>query len=127
MSTEEKEILEDRQGEVLESVQSTDAATSKKLYIESYGCQMNFSDSEVVASIMTENGFSTRLVLRKKFSTGKRPSLIKSSTNKDRILLKVTLYSKDLSLFLEKFLLVYDNKLRQKMFSSFKVSNNLVA
>ena len=59
MSTEEKEILEDRQGEVLESVQSTDAATSKKLYIESYGCQMNFSDSEVVASIMTENGFST--------------------------------------------------------------------
>ncbi|MBL6667379.1 MAG: tRNA (N6-isopentenyl adenosine(37)-C2)-methylthiotransferase MiaB [Crocinitomicaceae bacterium] len=59
MSIEEKEILEDRQGEVLESVQSTDAATSKKLYIESYGCQMNFSDSEVVASIMTENGFST--------------------------------------------------------------------
>ncbi|OUT68332.1 MAG: tRNA (N6-isopentenyl adenosine(37)-C2)-methylthiotransferase MiaB [Crocinitomicaceae bacterium TMED16] len=59
MSTEEKEILEDRQGEVLESVQSTDADTSKKLYIESYGCQMNFSDSEVVASIMTENGFST--------------------------------------------------------------------
>lgn len=57
--------------------------------------------------------------------TGKRPSLIKSSTNKDIILLKVTLYSKDLSLFLEKFLLVYDNKLRQKMFSSFKVSNNL--
>lgn len=59
MSTEEKEILEGRQGEVLESVQNTDATTSKKLYIESYGCQMNFSDSEVVASIMSENGFST--------------------------------------------------------------------
>jgi tRNA-2-methylthio-N6-dimethylallyladenosine synthase len=58
MSTEEKEILEDRQGEVLERDQSTDAS-SKKLYIESYGCQMNFSDSEVVASIMSENGFST--------------------------------------------------------------------
>ena len=59
MSTEEKEILEGRQGEVLDSVQIADAGTSKKLYIESYGCQMNFSDSEVVASIMSENGFST--------------------------------------------------------------------
>lgn len=32
---------------------------SKKLYIESYGCQMNFSDSEIVASIMKESGFDT--------------------------------------------------------------------
>src|SRR5688572_2150384 len=32
---------------------------SKKLYLESYGCQMNFSDSEIVASILTKNGFST--------------------------------------------------------------------
>ncbi len=32
---------------------------TKKLYVESYGCQMNFSDSEVVASIMHENGYST--------------------------------------------------------------------
>ncbi len=31
----------------------------KKLYIESYGCQMNFSDSEIVASILKENGFGT--------------------------------------------------------------------
>ena len=31
----------------------------KKLYIESYGCQMNFSDSEIVTSILQENGFST--------------------------------------------------------------------
>ena len=59
MSTEEKEILEGRQGEVLDRVQIADVGTSKKLYIESYGCQMNFSDSEVVASIMSENGFST--------------------------------------------------------------------
>src|SRR5580658_210667 len=29
----------------------------KKFYIESYGCQMNFSDSEIVASILTDNGF----------------------------------------------------------------------
>jgi tRNA-2-methylthio-N6-dimethylallyladenosine synthase len=32
---------------------------AKKLYIESYGCQMNFSDSEVVASIMAKNGYAT--------------------------------------------------------------------
>ncbi len=31
--------------------------TQKKFYIESYGCQMNFSDSEIVASILNENGF----------------------------------------------------------------------
>jgi len=30
----------------------------KKIYIETYGCQMNFSDSEIVASIMTENNYS---------------------------------------------------------------------
>jgi tRNA-2-methylthio-N6-dimethylallyladenosine synthase len=32
---------------------------SRKLYIESYGCQMNFSDSEIVMSIMLDNGFDT--------------------------------------------------------------------
>ena len=32
---------------------------SKKLYIESYGCAMNFADSEIVASIMKDNGFDT--------------------------------------------------------------------
>jgi tRNA-2-methylthio-N6-dimethylallyladenosine synthase len=30
---------------------------SKKIYIETYGCQMNFSDSEIVASILKENGY----------------------------------------------------------------------
>jgi tRNA-2-methylthio-N6-dimethylallyladenosine synthase len=32
---------------------------SRKLFIESYGCAMNFADSEVVASIMAENGIET--------------------------------------------------------------------
>lgn len=32
---------------------------TRKLYIESYGCQMNFADSEIVASIMRENDFAT--------------------------------------------------------------------
>lgn len=33
--------------------------TQRKLYIESYGCAMNFSDSEIIASIMGEHGFAT--------------------------------------------------------------------
>lgn len=32
---------------------------SRKVYIESYGCQMNFSDSEIVASILKKQGFDT--------------------------------------------------------------------
>jgi tRNA-2-methylthio-N6-dimethylallyladenosine synthase len=32
---------------------------NRKLYIESYGCQMNFSDSEIVASILAKEGFDT--------------------------------------------------------------------
>ncbi len=31
----------------------------RKLYIESYGCQMNFSDSEIVASLLAKDGFDT--------------------------------------------------------------------
>ncbi len=31
----------------------------KKLYIESYGCQMNFSDSEIVTSILAKEGYDT--------------------------------------------------------------------
>lgn len=40
---------------------TTNASTgkSRKLYIESYGCQMNFADSEVVSAIMNKNGFDT--------------------------------------------------------------------
>ena len=37
----------------------TNTGKGRKLFIESYGCQMNFSDSEIVASIMHENGFDT--------------------------------------------------------------------
>ena len=56
---EEKQILEGRQGEVLDSKRFEVSSVSKKLYIESYGCQMNFSDSEVVASIMSKKGYNT--------------------------------------------------------------------
>ena len=55
----EKEHDEARQGEalMLESRQGTE--NGRKLYIESYGCAMNFSDSEIVASIMLDMGFTT--------------------------------------------------------------------
>ena len=53
-----KEIDESRQGEAT-VVKSESNSNGKKLYVESYGCAMNFADSEVVASIMTKDGFST--------------------------------------------------------------------
>ena len=47
---------EKRQGEVFEILPS--GKTGKKVYIESYGCQMNFNDSEIVASILSKDGYS---------------------------------------------------------------------
>lgn len=41
------------------TTEEVNTGKQKKLYIESYGCQMNFSDSEIVASIMKENGYDT--------------------------------------------------------------------
>jgi tRNA-2-methylthio-N6-dimethylallyladenosine synthase len=43
----------------VKTTQDNTQAGQRKLYIESYGCQMNFSDSEIVASIMNVNGFGT--------------------------------------------------------------------
>ena len=54
---EEKIIDETKQGEAL--VLDAKNGNSRKLYIESYGCQMNFSDSEIVASILAEQGYNT--------------------------------------------------------------------
>lgn len=45
--------------EVVKISKEENTGKGKKLYIESYGCQMNFSDSEIVSSIMKENGFDT--------------------------------------------------------------------
>lgn len=39
--------------------ESSNTGKKRKLYIESYGCQMNFSDSEIVTSILAGNGFDT--------------------------------------------------------------------
>jgi len=49
---------EARQGEAL-VIDAPKLRDSRKLYIESYGCQMNFADSEIVASILLDQGFET--------------------------------------------------------------------
>ncbi len=54
-----KEHDEARQGEALVLESASPKNKGRKLYIESYGCAMNFSDSEIVASIMTGMGFET--------------------------------------------------------------------
>jgi tRNA-2-methylthio-N6-dimethylallyladenosine synthase len=48
---------EARQGEAFVPSGEDRAAYTKKFYIESYGCAMNFSDSEIVASILNQQGF----------------------------------------------------------------------
>jgi tRNA-2-methylthio-N6-dimethylallyladenosine synthase len=58
----DKVHIEARQGEALVPSTTSDQY-NRHFYIESYGCQMNFSDSEVVASILNANGFgATRRV-----------------------------------------------------------------
>ena len=56
MRSGDKTMDESRQGEalVLEG-----KGNGKKLFLESYGCAMNFSDSEIIASILAEDGYST--------------------------------------------------------------------
>jgi tRNA-2-methylthio-N6-dimethylallyladenosine synthase len=59
---EDIDILTQETNEVCEVVkvsEETQTGKLRKLYIESYGCQMNFSDSEIVASIMHDSGFDT--------------------------------------------------------------------
>ncbi len=57
----EKIIDEKKQGQSLQYRSKEE--NSRKLYIESYGCAMNFSDSEIVASILSNKGYNTTQVL----------------------------------------------------------------
>jgi tRNA-2-methylthio-N6-dimethylallyladenosine synthase len=50
-------LEESRQGEALSSPQISQSRNGKFAFIESYGCQMNFSDSEIVASVLHQDGF----------------------------------------------------------------------
>ncbi len=54
-----KEIDETRQGEALVLPDIVESGRGKKMFLESYGCAMNFADSEIVASILIKEGFST--------------------------------------------------------------------
>lgn len=56
---QEKYIDETKQGEAFAIAEKPE--NTKKLFLESYGCQMNFSDSEIVASILNEQGYNTTL------------------------------------------------------------------
>ena len=58
----EKLIEEDRQGEIL-TLKSRKEKKTKKLFLESYGCAMNFSDSEIVASILQKEGYDTTKII----------------------------------------------------------------
>jgi tRNA-2-methylthio-N6-dimethylallyladenosine synthase len=53
----QKTIDETRQGEAYSVELDSDHSLNKRFYIESYGCQMNFSDSEIIASILHAEGF----------------------------------------------------------------------
>src|SRR6478672_11460826 len=55
--TSNKAHDEARQGEAFAPFSGDPNQYLKKFYIESYGCQMNFSDSEIVASILNGEGF----------------------------------------------------------------------
>jgi tRNA-2-methylthio-N6-dimethylallyladenosine synthase len=57
----EKIIDEKIQGKAL--VTKNKEENSKKLFIESYGCQMNMNDSEIVAAILDKQGYNTTQVL----------------------------------------------------------------
>lgn len=57
----DKNIEESKQGESL--VLEHKPQNTKKLFIESYGCAMNFSDSEIVASILSNEGYNTTQIL----------------------------------------------------------------
>jgi len=55
----DKVIDEGRQGEAFPENAPGGISGQRKLFLESYGCQMNFADSEVVASILKNEGFVT--------------------------------------------------------------------
>jgi len=56
LGLDKKQLSENKQGTALRVKEN---GNKRKLYLESYGCQMNFSDSEIVASVLGKNGFDT--------------------------------------------------------------------
>jgi len=63
MQNEDLKVIDEaRQGEAIQML-GLAGENKKKLFLESYGCAMNFSDSEIVASILIEQGFETTPVM----------------------------------------------------------------
>lgn len=56
---------EEESCETVKISKDSEGVSTKKIYIESYGCQMNFSDSEIVSSIMSNEGFGSTSALDK--------------------------------------------------------------
>ncbi|MCC6753309.1 MAG: tRNA (N6-isopentenyl adenosine(37)-C2)-methylthiotransferase MiaB [Saprospiraceae bacterium] len=56
-STLKTQMPESRQGEAISLEVGVTVAGARTFYLESYGCQMNFSDSEIVASILAGEGY----------------------------------------------------------------------
>ena len=62
---EHQQLDENRQGEALVGYEIISSVPKRYFYIESYGCAMNFSDSEIVASILNQEGMvSTRELIQ---------------------------------------------------------------
>ena len=57
----EKVIIEKNQGQAL--LTNKKEGNHKKLFIESYGCAMNFNDSEIVAAILSDHGYNTTYLM----------------------------------------------------------------
>jgi hypothetical protein len=83
---QDKKHDENRQGESYAPFTGDTNRYQRRFYIESYGCQMNFSDSEIVASILYEEGYgATRnyeeadLILLNTCSIAKKPSKLSES------------------------------------------------
>ncbi len=56
-------IDEKKQGQAL--LTKPKSVNGKKVYLESYGCQMNLNDSEIVASILLKEGYNTTMDMEK--------------------------------------------------------------
>ena len=64
LETVDKVIDEKKQGEAIQRENQSSTSNGRKVYIESYGCQMNFSDSEIVASILENDGYETTRLMQ---------------------------------------------------------------
>ena len=65
---------EKRQGEAFAPFALDSNSYKKLFYIESYGCAMNFADSEVVASILQNNGLALQKILKKQILSYSTPA-----------------------------------------------------